>query len=86
MFLKQLEFLLESKETLATTKGASSPVGVIIVGIGIVVAVLAFWNFKKHENQLKNNEYKPSSLLSYLTTFIIVLGGIFLVWYLVLSI
>jgi len=86
LFLKQLEFLLESKTPSEVPKGASSPVGVIIVGIGVVVAILAFINFKKHEKMLKNNEYQPSSILSFLTTFIIVLGGIFLVWYLVLSV
>ena len=84
LFLKQLALLLET--TNVSTKGYSAITGVIMVAIGVLIAILAFIQFNKNRKQLKNNYFVSSSNLSLLITLIIILGGIFLVFYLLSNI
>lgn len=80
LFLKQLSLVLETRGL--TSKGYSSIIGVIMVTIGVIIAILAFLQYKKNEKQLMNNYFVPSSMLSLLITSIIIIGGIFLIFYL----
>lgn len=84
LFLKQLSLLLET--SVVPSKGYSSIVGVVMVAIGVIIAFLAFLQYKTNEKQLKNNYYVSSSMLSLLITLIIILGGVFLVFYLLSTI
>jgi len=80
LFLKQLSLLLETRDL--PSKGYSSIVGVVMVAIGVIIAILAFLQYKKNEKQLKNNYFVSSSMLSLLITLIIIIGGILLIFYL----
>ena len=84
LFLKQLSLLLETRGI--TSKGYSSIVGVVMVAIGVIIAILAFLQYKNNEKQLKNNYFVSSSMLSLLITLIIIIGGIFLIVYLLSNI
>jgi putative membrane protein len=84
LFLKQLALLLETRGT--PSKGYSSIAGVGMVAIGVIIAILAFLQYKKNEKWIKNNYYVSSSWLSLLITFILITGGIFLIFYLLSNI
>jgi putative membrane protein len=85
LFLKEILFLLNGN-SLVSTKGYSALVGVALVALGVLVCLLAFWQFKRVENQIKSDTYLPSSGLSILLTLSILIGGIFLIIYLLPSI
>jgi len=80
LFLKEIALLLEAAD--ASTKGYSAMVGVVMVAIGVIIAVLAFIQYKKHEKQLNHDTYTSSSKLSLFTTLIILTGGVILILYL----
>ncbi|WP_372775189.1 YidH family protein [Mangrovibacterium sp.] len=80
LFLKQLSLFFETEDFLS--KGYSSMVGVVMVAIGVVITILAFLQYKRNEKQLDNNHFVSSSMLSLLVTLIIIIGGIFLMFYL----
>ena len=80
LFLKQLSLLLESRGL--PSKGYSSIVGVVMVAVGVMITILAFLQYKKNEEQLKNNYFVSTSMLSILVALIIIIGGIFLIFYL----
>ena len=84
LFLKEISILLEAKGM--SSKGYSAMVGVIMVALGVVIAVLAFIQYKNYEKQLNNNSYMSSSMLSLFITLIILIGGITLIIYLLSSI
>jgi putative membrane protein len=84
LFLKQLSLLLETKDI--PSNGYSSVVGVVMVAIGVIIAILAFLQYKKNEKWINNNYYVSSSLLSLLITFILIIGGMFLIFYLLSNI
>ncbi len=84
LFLKELSLLLETRGV--PSKGYSSIVGVIMVAIGVIIILLAFLQYKKNDNQIKNNYFAPSSKLALLVTFILIIGGIFLIFYLLSTI
>ena len=84
LFLKQLTLLIETKDV--QSKGYSAIVGLVMVTIGVIIAFLAFLQYKKNETQLKNNYFISSSMLSLLITLIIITGGIFLIFYLLSNI
>ena len=79
LFIKQIALLLDSG---GASKIDSSFVGVIMIAIGILMALLAFLQFKKHEGQLRNNLFYSSSVLLLLITLILITGGIVLILYL----
>lgn len=80
LFIKQLSLLLQTKDLPSNVY--SSIVGVVMVAIGVIITILAFLQYKKNEKQLKNNYFVSSSMLSLLVTLIILIGGIFLIFYL----
>jgi putative membrane protein len=80
LFLKEIALLLESNSV--SSKGYSAIVGVIMVALGVILAILAFLQYKKYEYQLNNNSYISSSLLSLFMTLIILISGIILILYL----
>jgi putative membrane protein len=84
LFLKELSLLLETEDL--SLKGYSSIVGVIMVALGVIIAILAYLQYKKYEYQLNNKSYISSSILSLFITVIIVIAGIILTVYLVSSI
>jgi len=84
LFLKEISLLLETNGVSST--GYSAIVGVIMVALGVIIAILAFVQYKKYENQLNNNSYVSSSKLSLFITLIILIGGIILISYLLTSI
>jgi putative membrane protein len=84
LFLKEISILLDTKDV--SSKGYSNSVGVIMVALGVILALLAFIQYKKYEKQLNSNTYISSSMLSLFITLIIIIGGIILILYLLSTI
>jgi len=84
LFLKEVSLLLETEGV--SSKGYSAIVGVIMVALGVIIAILAFLQYKKYENQLNDNSYVSTSMLSLFITLVILIGGIVLILYLLSSI
>lgn len=82
LFLKQISIMLEG-EAVAPTRGYSAVVGVVMVALGIVMTLLAFWQYRRVGKQLESDTYVPSSRLSVLLTLAILIGGILLIVYLI---
>lgn len=85
LFLKQVSIVLEDKMALPV-KGYSGIIGVIMVAFGVILAMLAFWHFKKTGNQINSSSYNPSNILSVILTATILTGGILLIIYLLSNI
>jgi len=88
LFIKQIALLLGKSHSTAlpdtshSLQGYSSIFGVILVGLGVLISLLAFINYKKTEKQIKDDKYQPSTLLSVILTLSVMLIGVFLVAYL----
>lgn len=85
LFVKQVGFYL-GKELPAPTSGASSVIGILLVGLGVVMGVLAFFRYKAVERQIDEDTYRPSALLDTMLVLSIIAIGVFLILYLVHSI
>ncbi len=66
--------------------GYSNIFGILLVGLGALMGVLAFIRYKKVERQIDDDTYAPSLLLDILLTISICAIGIFLTIYLAHSI
>jgi len=82
LFLKQLSVLLATEEA----SGCSAVAGVIMVGVGVLIALLSYFQYKRSEMQIRNNLFTTSPALSLIMTLILVIGGVFLVLYLLSTI
>jgi putative membrane protein len=82
LFLKQVELLSEGKIQLPQ-KGNSSILGISLVIIGAVLILLAYVKFKRTENQLLADSYKPTSGLVLTLTLLLLVTSLLLVLYLV---
>lgn len=81
LFLKQISIMLETK-LITPSKGFSAVVGVVMVGLGILIAAFAFWQFRRIGKQINNDTYLPSNMLSVFLTLALLIGGILLIIYL----
>jgi uncharacterized membrane protein YidH (DUF202 family) len=84
LFVKQMAYYL-GKETVPPPQGYSSMIGIVLVGLGVVMGVLAFIRYKKVERQIDDDSYQPSALLGVLLALSIIAVGFFLVLYLIHS-
>ena len=85
LFVKQLSYYL-GKETTPPPAGTSSVIGIVLVGLGALMGVLAFVRYRAVQRQIDDDTYVPSPLLSILLTLSLVVIGLFLMLYLVHSI
>jgi uncharacterized membrane protein YidH (DUF202 family) len=84
LFVKQLAYYL-GKEAAPPPQGYSSMIGIVLVGLGVLMGVLAFIRYKKVERQIDDDSYQPSAILSVLLALSIIAVGFFLVLYLIHS-
>ncbi len=84
LFVKQMTYYL-GKEVSPPPAGYSSIIGIVLVGLGVVMGVLAFIRYKAVESQIDDDTYRPSAILSVLLTLAMIAIGVFLMLYLVHS-
>jgi len=88
LFIKQIATLLATSgfpemHAVQPPHGYSSFFGIVLVGLGALMGVLAFVRYKKVEKQIDEDTYQPSLILDILLTISILAVGIFLVVYLI---
>jgi uncharacterized membrane protein YidH (DUF202 family) len=84
LFLRQLPYYL-GRAAAPPPTGASSVIGIVLVALGALMGVLAFFRYRTVERQIESDRYAPSPLLSVLLTLAVVTIGLFLTLYLVHS-
>jgi len=84
LFVRQMGYYL-GKEIAPPATGSSSLIGVLLVGLGVVMGVLAFVRFKTVERQIDDDTYLPSAILTVLLAIAMITIGAFLLLYLVHS-
>lgn len=88
LFIKQMSYVLGGSsmgKALPPTDQSSSIAGIVLVGLGALLCVLAFIRYKKVERQIDDDTYLPSPVLNMLLTLSVLSVGIFLVLHLILS-
>ncbi len=88
LFIKQMSAVLGNaniEKVIPASHGYSAIAGIFIVGLGTLIALLAFIRYKKVEKQIDADVYEPSSVLDILLTLSVLTAGIFLVIYLIQS-
>jgi putative membrane protein len=66
--------------------GYSAVLGVMLVGLGAVLGVLAFIRYKKVERQIEEDTYQPLRTLDVMLMLSVLIIGFFLVLYLLHSV
>lgn len=90
LFLRQMGLFLKQTGSgekipfpaVSVNPGSSSIIGVILIGLGAFMGLLAFIRYKKVEREIDEDTYRPSLILDILLTLSFVAVGIFLVIYL----
>lgn len=94
LFLKQVRYFLEKTgqaggslpaPPTGYSSGYSSFLGVLLVGLGAIMGVLAFLRYKKVQKQIDQDAYQPSITLDILLAISILTIGVFLVFILLHS-
>jgi len=85
LFLKEVAVMLKDLN-ITISEGFSAAVGTTMVALGIILAVFAFFQYKKVETQINRQTYKSASAISVLLTLSILVGGILLVIHLLTGI
>jgi len=84
LFVKQVGYYF-GKVASPPPQGSSSVIGILLVGLGVLMGVLAFIRYKTVERQIDEDTYQPSVVLSVLLALSVLSIGVFLVLYLVHS-
>lgn len=88
LFIKQMSYILGKsniENLLPPSHGYSAIAGILLVGLGALMSVLAFIRYKKVERQINEDTYQTSSILNLLLTSSVLAIGLFLVIYLIQS-
>lgn len=85
LFVKQMAFYLGKEDTPPAKSGYSSIIGIVLVGLGLVMGVLAFMRYRIVARQIDDDAYRPSPILSVLLTLAMATIGLFLILYLIHS-
>jgi uncharacterized membrane protein YidH (DUF202 family) len=93
LFIKQLSYFLGKSPDLKPAfgemrppAGYSSVLGILLIGLGALMGLLAFIRYKKVEKQIDEDSYQPSLILDIMLTLSIFAIGIFLIIYVIHSI
>lgn len=81
LFVKQLAYSVHGPA--APSHGFSSSFGLLLVGIGALLGILAFLRYRYVDNQLRQGLYASSRFLVFFLAAFILLTGILLALYLV---
>jgi len=73
-------------EAVPLSRGYSSVFGIVLVGLGTLMGVLAFMRYKIVERQIDEDAYRPSVILNVLLAISVFSIGIFLIIYLIHSV
>jgi uncharacterized membrane protein YidH (DUF202 family) len=89
LFMKEISHILGKSgipgNGVPAIHGYSSAFGILLVGLGAAMALLAFFRFRKVEREIEENAYHSSPALVRLATLTVLAIGIFLVIYLIRS-
>ena len=85
LFIKEIGIVLQKPLTVPS-HGYSEVMGIFLVAFGVLIGLIAFFRFKRINQQISEKDYRPSVSLSTLLTVCIVLIGICLVIYLIHSV
>ncbi len=89
LFLKQVANFLtvqglpKGPELSAERTTYSSLFGIFLVSLGTLMVLFAFIRYRKNERQIEEKDFRYSSTLVILMTFLVFIMGIFLAMYLV---
>lgn len=84
LFVKQMAYYM-GKEASPPAPVYSSLIGILLVGLGMLMGVLAFIRYKNVERQIDEDTYAPSPVLSVLLAISVIVVGMFLLLYLIHS-
>lgn len=85
LFVRQFSMLLNKNYSANHPQGYSALIGVSLVVAGILITVLAYFRYRKNEQQINTGTYRNSSAAITLICAFLVLVSIFLVVYLAQS-
>jgi uncharacterized membrane protein YidH (DUF202 family) len=88
LFMKQVSFFLGQSDAvhhLQTGHSYSLIFGILLVGLGAIISVLAFVRYKRGQRQIDEDSFHPSSGLDLLVTLSVVGTGLFLIGFLIRS-
>jgi putative membrane protein len=85
LFVKLMGLEMTENTNTLPNRGYSVILGLVLVGIGILMAWLAYYQYRRIERELLANTFFPSSKISMLFTFAIILVGLLLIIYLMPS-
>jgi len=88
LFMKQVSFFLGKSDALPhlqTGHSYSLIFGILLVGLGVLISVLAFVRYKRVQRQIEEDSFIPSSGLDLLVMLSVVGTGLFLIGFLIRS-
>jgi|UniRef100_A0A7V6A471 uncharacterized membrane protein YidH (DUF202 family) len=89
LFMRRLPFLFEAAKVPPPPVSSfrySTIFGILLVATGALLGLLAFIRYKKVEQEILDNTYRPSMLLDVMVAIGILAIGAFLVFYMIHSI
>ena len=85
LFLKQLS-LIFGNPNIIHNKIYSAEIGILLVVFGLIISIFGYFRYKKTEKQINEDTFKNNSFLIGLSTIILIVFALILIWYLINSV
>ena len=85
LFLKQFS-LIFGNQNIIHSKGYSAEIGILLVVFGLIISIFGYFRYKKKKKQINEDSFKNNSFLIGLSTIILIVFTLILIWYLITSV
>ena len=82
LFIRQIAVALDAEHMLPRKTSYSQLIGILLVALGGMIIILAYFRYRKIQRQLQIGEFRQSDLLIKISTGLISIGCVFLLIYL----
>ena len=85
LFLKQFS-LIFGNQNIIHNKSYSAEIGILLVVFGLIISIFGYFRYKKTEKRINEDSFKNNSFLIGLSTIILIVFTLILIWYLITSV
>ena len=73
-------------QNIIHNKSYSAEIGILLVVFGLIISIFGYFRYKKTEKQINEDSFKNNSFLIGLSTIILIVFTLILIWYLITSV
>ena len=82
LFVREMEIVVSAKHDIRHAPAYSLPLGLILIGLGALITIVSYFKYRRTQKMISNGEFIHSDKLIRITSILLVLSCVLLIFYL----